>query len=61
MSTQTTTRKHARIIASLRNQRLDVRIGIMTLADYHRLVDQTAQTLAAEGAQLPADVVKWGR
>jgi hypothetical protein len=57
-----TSRKRTRIIASLRDQRLDVTIGIRTLADYHEMVDQTVELLAEAGTEpLPDDIAKWGR
>lgn len=56
-----TPKTRARIIASLRTQRLDVRLGIKTLADYRAEVDRTAALFAKAGLEpLPDDVAKWG-
>lgn len=57
-----TAKKHARICASLRDQRTDVHAGIRTLTEYHANVDRTAAMLAEAGADpLPQDVLRWGR
>lgn len=61
-TTKITARKRDRIVASLRSQRTDVHAGIRTLAEYHEIVDRTAQTLAEAGAEPPpVEITSWGR
>ena len=60
--TKLTPKMRARIVASLRDQRLDVHLGTKSLADYHRTVDEAAQRFLDEGVEpMPADVMTWGR
>lgn len=47
----------ARVVASLQDQRLDVRIGVLDRREYAEIVSRTL----ASGVQLPDDLVSEGR